>query len=539
MISPKFQLNEKFTYLLKKLDYTFNDLKKSLLFSKSAFSANEKICQLKNLPILNSNRWNGKLNLSSSDQALSGNVNNSIKMPTSLSQINSSLTINSMQYPVSNNVPNQSVRRSSSSQLQPNSSNTIRNLLALNSPALSGIPASISPPKQTSNSMRISDNMSNVLNSNSQNSSIVIVPSEAKTKADSLSISNLLNSNIIVSQHTEAPMSQTMSQEQFMDQVKPPPSKRGRKNVESGNSRSNSKTKSATTSKTRAEESVQSTQLNTLIIADSIEGLSSSSPSPSQKFSNFNSFSLQNQSFASTDSNYGDYTPKYKSGPYAKQQEMSYPSKLNRSDSLNSVNTDSANLSTAEQKRRCNIQQGFDRLQILVPALKDGKSLKVSKAVMLQKTSEYIKELQLARQKRVSDLEVFKREIDELSDKIAECQNELPVSGVSVVGNLNKTEIFEQKFYAHAKDKAMVNWKFYLFSLILKPLFDSFIQTVNTSCKEDMERTFQEWQAKFCSLAQLRPLASNALRTLSRNTSVLTEPAKLPEECITAALSQV
>lgn len=485
-------------------------------------------------------------------------------MPTSLSQINSSLGINSMQYPVTNSVTNHNVRRSSGPQVQSNSSNTIRNLLALNTPTLP-MASSVSPAKQTSNNIRISgilgvsgstvpsirkqtapqkliyqDTMSNILTCNPPNQNIVIVPSDPKTKTDNVSISSLLNSSMMSSQHNETSINQMMNQQdQFSEQVKPPPSKRGRKNADSNNSRSNSKTKASASNKTRVEDNSQSTQLNGLILSDSIESLSSPSPSSSQKFSNFNSFSAQNQIYQNTDSSYGDYSVKYKNGTFSKSPEFSFPSKINRSDSLNSVNTDNANLSTAEQKRRCNIQQGFDRLQILVPALKDGKNLKVSKAVMLQKTSEYIKELQLAREKRMSDLEVFKKEIDELSDKIAECQNQLPVSGVSVIGNLNKSEIFEQKFNAYVKEKSMVNWKYYLFSLILKPLFDNFIQTVNTSSKEDMERTFLSWQVNFCNLAQLRPIASNALRSLSRTTSVLIQPAKLPEECITAALSKI
>ena len=180
-----------------------------------------------------------------------------------------------------------------------------------------------------------------------------------------------------------------------------------------------------------------------------------------------------------------------------------------RSNSVNSVNTfnNEGPLSSAEQKRRCNIQHGFDHLQTLVPSLADGgnKSSKASKAAMLQKTSEYIKELQVAREKRVKDLNVYRREIESLSDKISECQNQLPANGVSVTGNLNKAEKFEQKFNAYVKEKTVENWKFYLFSLMLKPLFDNFVSTLNTSSKEDMERTFYEWQQKYCNLTQLRP----------------------------------
>jgi MAX-like protein X len=207
--------------------------------------------------------------------------------------------------------------------------------------------------------------------------------------------------------------------------------------------------------------------------------------------------------------------------------------------------TNDANLSSAEQKRRCNIQHGFDHLQTLVPALGEGGSKnsgggKASKAAMLQKTSEYIRELKMARESRLKDLNVYKREIELLSDKISECQNQLPANGVSCcTGQLNSGEKLEQKFNAYVKAKTVENWRFYLFSLILRPLFENFVTTLNTSSKEDMERTFYEWQQKYCNLTQLRPIASNALRQLSKSTSILSNSAKLPEECYSAALTRI
>lgn len=158
---------------------------------------------------------------------------------------------------------------------------------------------------------------------------------------------------------------------------------------------------------------------------------------------------------------------------------------------------------------------------------------------MLQKTSEYIKELQVAREKRLADLAVFKRELDELSDRIAECQGQLPASGVSVTGQFNKTERYEQKFNSYIKERTMENWRFYLFSLILRPLFESFFANVTTASKEDMERTFTMWQQKSCNLLQLRPIASNALRHLVKTTSMLSDSSRLPEECLAAVLPKI
>ncbi len=188
------------------------------------------------------------------------------------------------------------------------------------------------------------------------------------------------------------------------------------------------------------------------------------------------------------------------------------PISRSRSSSINNNNNsypgeqaDNQGLTTAEQKRRCNIQSGFDRLQTLVPSLKDPKNSKASKATMLKKTSEYIKELQIAREKRLADLAVYQKEIEELSNKVTECQIALPVGGVSLTGGLNKSEVMEKKFRSWVEERTAQNWKFYLFSLIIRPLFENFVGMLNTSSKEEMEKTFLEWQEKYCSLVQLRP----------------------------------
>ncbi|CAF0990575.1 unnamed protein product [Brachionus calyciflorus] len=501
----------------------------------------------------------------STEPIILDDVNNHLKMPVSLSQINTSLNINPIQNQYSLNTNNtisstSAIRRSSGSQIQTttnnSSSNTIRNLLALNTPAVPLAP--ISPPKQpNSNNMRISGILgasgSALPSMRKQNAPQKVIypqetipnlaPQQNMVKNDNLTISNLLTSNINIplqSQQAEIQISVSQS-EQFIDPTKPPPNKRGRKstivNGDVINQRSNSKTNSnkQNSQKLKKDDALPSPQINNnVVLPEPVDNLNT--PTSSPNFPNYNnSFQIQN-----SDSNFSDHSSKFRNYTTTKSESnfQAMNGRINRSDSLNSLNTD-ASLSTAEQKRRCNIQQGFDRLQILVPALKEGKNLKCSKAVMLQKTSEYIKELQTARDKRMADLDVYKKEIEELSVKITECQNQLPANGVAVVGNLNKTEIFEQKFNSYIKEKTMANWKFYLFSLILKPLFDNFITSVNTSSKEDMERTFYEWQQNYCSLAQLRPIASNALRHLSRTTSILSDYTKLPQECISAALNRI
>jgi MAX-like protein X len=239
--------------------------------------------------------------------------------------------------------------------------------------------------------------------------------------------------------------------------------------------------------------------------------------SNSKKINDYDSITYAtNSTSVSTDAASHNPNP---SGAGAKESSSNTSRTLSRSNSMNSLN-DSLNnnnnsnsgvgVSTAEQKRRCNIQHGFDRLQILVPSLRD-KNAKISKALMLQKTSEYIKELQKAREKRNADLNAYRKEIEELSNRITDCQNQLPANGVAVYGSgggegaAGRNVKFEQKFNNYVKEKTLENYKFYLFSIILMPLFDSFISHVNTTSRENIEKSFQEWQEKYCNLTLLRP----------------------------------
>jgi MAX-like protein X len=180
-------------------------------------------------------------------------------------------------------------------------------------------------------------------------------------------------------------------------------------------------------------------------------------------------------------------------------------STIDTSDTVSLKNHSPTSLSNAEQKRRCNIQNGFDQLQTLVPSLKDNQNGKISKAAMLQKTAEYIKELQVIRTHKNRDLDQYKHEIDMLSNQISRLQCELPEDGVYISGNFNRTERFKQKFNSYCQQRISENWKFYPFSLILKPLFDNFVSTVNTSSLETLESSTNEWRNRYCNLSQLRP----------------------------------
>ncbi|XP_068617040.1 MLX-interacting protein [Brachionichthys hirsutus] len=184
---------------------------------------------------------------------------------------------------------------------------------------------------------------------------------------------------------------------------------------------------------------------------------------------------------------------------------------------------------SAEQKRRSNIKIGFQTLCNMVPTLKSQSN--ISNAVTLQKTVEHIGKLQQERQQLQEQVKRLREEIEELNTSINSCQEQLPASGLPI-----RRQCFDhmQEFNDYVKNRTLQNWKFWIFSIIIKPLFESFNRMVSSTSKEDLCRTTLQWLDRHCSLPVLRPMMLSALRQLSTTTSILSDPAMLPEEAIHA-----
>ncbi|CAD6206878.1 GSCOCG00010117001-RA-CDS [Cotesia congregata] len=72
----------------------------------------------------------------------------------------------------------------------------------------------------------------------------------------------------------------------------------------------------------------------------------------------------------------------------------------------------------AEQKRRYNIKNGFDTLHSLIPQLNQNPNAKLSKAAMLQKGAEYIRQLRSERNLLKEEMDSLRQEIDSLNTSI-------------------------------------------------------------------------------------------------------------------------
>uniref|UniRef100_A0A671TR49 Carbohydrate-responsive element-binding protein-like n=1 Tax=Sparus aurata TaxID=8175 RepID=A0A671TR49_SPAAU len=190
---------------------------------------------------------------------------------------------------------------------------------------------------------------------------------------------------------------------------------------------------------------------------------------------------------------------------------------------------------SAEQKRRFNIKLGFDTLHNLVTTLSSQPSIKISKATTLQKTAEYISKMQQERAQLHDEAQRLREEIQLLNSAINVCQQQLPATGVPITRQ--RFDHMRQKFREYVQAQTLQNWKFWIFSIIIEPLFESYNGMVSTASMEDLCRSTLSWLDQHCSLPALRPMVLSSLRLLSTTTAILTDPSVLPEQA-TLAVTQ-
>lgn len=191
----------------------------------------------------------------------------------------------------------------------------------------------------------------------------------------------------------------------------------------------------------------------------------------------------------------------------------------------------------AEQKRRCNIKNGFDTLKSILPSINQNASVKVSKAAMLQKAAQHIHSLDSAKERQSQEAFMLKKQIEALKQDISNYQSQLPASGMTA-GNQSSTGKVREMLDEYVRKRTVENWKFWVFSLLIEPLFNSYFNSVNTSSLEDSFKTIITWLSHSCGLMSLRKYALDSLTFLSKSTNVLQEPHCLPNEAVDHAVGK-
>lgn len=132
------------------------------------------------------------------------------------------------------------------------------------------------------------------------------------------------------------------------------------------------------------------------------------------------------------------------------------------------------------------------------------------------------------------EAEILKQEIESLNNEISQCQQQLPATGVPVTRQ--RADRMKDMFEEYVKTRTLQNWKFWIFSHIIRSLFDTYNNMVSTASLDDLCRTLMAWLDQHCSLLNLRPIVLNALRHLSTTTSILSDPKRMPEQATQAVI---
>ncbi|ESO93237.1 hypothetical protein LOTGIDRAFT_119609 [Lottia gigantea] len=145
--------------------------------------------------------------------------------------------------------------------------------------------------------------------------------------------------------------------------------------------------------------------------------------------------------------------------------------------------------------------------------------------------AEYIRELKISCDQNERTEQRLRQEIFELDSEIQCCQKGLPVGGVPTVDN---PEVHLQTLFRdYLHDRINQNWKFWIFSFLVRPLFISFTQMVTSSSFPAFLHSVKKWGDEKLPLNELRIKVIELLKYISTNTSVMSTPDRLPLDAIT------
>ena len=161
--------------------------------------------------------------------------------------------------------------------------------------------------------------------------------------------------------------------------------------------------------------------------------------------------------------------------------------------------------------------ENLSLLKSLVPSLSES-SLKISKAGQLMKAADHIQELQQDNETLGREIEMLKSSSQSLLKDITGFQNQLACkssqgpNASTKTGNGDGGNPLHQLYSNHSLSCTQQNWKYWIFSRMMKPLLESFDRSVSNQSIEDLSRTTSSWLDQHVNLVQLRPLVTESLK---------------------------
>jgi len=127
--------------------------------------------------------------------------------------------------------------------------------------------------------------------------------------------------------------------------------------------------------------------------------------------------------------------------------------------------------------------ENFQKLQQLVPGLAES-SIKISKAAQLMKAADQIKSLKHENDNLKSEIDLLKASNEDLMKSITTYQNQLSCNGTNISEASEDVKPptcnLEEMFNDHIRSCSVQNWKYWIFSQLMKPMLSSFEKSGNT-----------------------------------------------------------
>lgn len=91
-------------------------------------------------------------------------------------------------------------------------------------------------------------------------------------------------------------------------------------------------------------------------------------------------------------------------------------------------------------------------------------------------------------------------------------------------------------FNAHVTRATAINWKYWAFSRIMKPMFESYTDSIaGTASFNEVDRCIGRWLEDKCSLLQMRQSTVTSLKNICVGTNILRDPQRMPVEALELA----
>ncbi|XP_064594921.1 carbohydrate-responsive element-binding protein-like [Liolophura sinensis] len=175
--------------------------------------------------------------------------------------------------------------------------------------------------------------------------------------------------------------------------------------------------------------------------------------------------------------------------------------------------------------------RAFFELEKLVPEINDHPVCQDSKSAKLFKVSDHCRRLAGESRQRDEEIASLRQQIERMSSEIQERQSCLPAVGIQQV---DKPPCFlDTMLDNYVRSRIYHNWKFWMFSLLVRQLFASYNTSVSTINHCQFTQSVCQWTETYLNAHYLRPAVGSLLQDVRTQTPILTEPYRVAQSVIT------